>query len=193
MCVCTCCWLSFHFSTIIIASIIRSHPTWSICSACTSTPFYATFGVACARNFSRRSIRTRAPFHRLPVRERFQPATDKGKITKPRKLPENDAHPVASSGVALPEKEEDGDRRRQAPRIHGNSGWFRSHFQVNYFFLAIVFGPCGAHCWPDRPNHGLLGIWLVAGTNSWVRLWETAAGVYFRVCFPIKIHHFSLA
>ena len=113
-----------------------------------STPFYATPGRACVCNLSRRRIRTRAPFHRLPVRERFQPATDKGKITKPRKLPENDAHPVASSGVALPEKE-DGGRRRQAPRIHGNSGWFRSHFQVNYFFLAIVYGPCGAHCRPD--------------------------------------------
>ena len=145
MCFCTC-WLPFHFQR-------SSSPPSSICSACTSIdPILRNPGLACVCNLSRRRIRTRAPFHRLPVRERFQPATDKGKITKPRKLPENDAHPVASSGVALPEKE-DGGRRRQAPRIHGNSGGFRSHFQVNHFFLAIVYGPCGAHCRPDlTPN-----------------------------------------
>lgn len=129
-----------------------------------------------ARNFLHRRIRTRAPFHGFPVRERCHPATDKGKITKPRKLPENDAKSVAF-GVALPEKKRTGIGDR--PIIHGNSRWLRSHFQV-IFFLAIVYGPCGAHCTPDLT----WGFWFLArsrGTNSSVRLWETAGVVYFRV------------
>ena len=79
-----------------------------------STPFYAT----CPASSAAIRIQTAMCFHRFPVGERFQDATDKGKITKsPLKTM---AHFVAF-GVALPEKEDGGSELGRLLVLRRNS------------------------------------------------------------------------
>jgi hypothetical protein len=138
------------------------------------TPFYAT---PPASSWTAIRIQTSRSFHRFPVGQRFQPATDKGKATN---YPENDAHFVAL-GVALPEKE-DGDRTSEE-KLGGDSALtFTSIvFSLPPFYIRAMWHT--PHTWP---NLGLL--WPVAG-HKFIRLdlRVTMDSKFYTIIFKYRI------